>query len=143
MLYIYLCIEFVITTREVTLSGYVQTGVVTLNCELHGYQSSLSPPVWLDRNNNETNKYFLSMSRGSHTIILENGTTVPSIILSITIHNISPADEGNYTCRGVRGAESVTQLIIIVEDTTTLFTLPHLASVSPTNGIYGVLKAHI
>ncbi len=113
-------IEFVIAARE--MRGYVQTGEVSINCELHGYQSSLrlSPLAWLDLGGSEikeSDKYNLSMSDGPQTIILENGTTVPSIILRITINNISPADEGNYTCRGVRGAESVTQLIIIEEGT--------------------------
>ncbi len=130
-------IEFVTTARE--MRGYVQTGEVTLNCDLHGYQSSLYPPVWLDLSGSEITtsaKYTFSIFEGPHKIILENGTTVPSIILSIIIHNISPADEGNYTCRGARGAESVTQLIIVLEGTTVSpITLSHLTtSFSPTNG---------
>ncbi len=96
-------IEFVVAGPN---SEGSEIGEVTLNCELHGYQSSLTPPVWLDRNGceiiNASTKYTLSKFNGSQTIILESGTTVPSIILSITIHDISYADEGNYTCRGVR-----------------------------------------
>ena len=106
-------IERVITTPGV--SGYLQTGEVTLTCELHGYQSSLSSPVWLNTNGSETNdstKYTVSVCEGNNTITLQNGTIVPSIILSITIHNLSLADGGAYTCRGVRG-ESVTQLTIL------------------------------
>ncbi|XP_064396410.1 uncharacterized protein LOC135343335 [Halichondria panicea] len=105
--------EHVITTPDV--SGYLQTGEVTLTCELHGYQSSLSPPVWLNTNGSETNdstKYTVSVCEGNNTIILQNGTVVPSIIFNITIHNLSSADGGTYTCRGVRG-ESVTQLTIL------------------------------
>ncbi len=106
-------------TTEPIVRGYLQTGEVILDCELHGYQSSLTPPVWLDRNGSEiintSPKYTLSKFNGPHTIILENGTTVPSIILSITIHYISYEDEGNYTCRHSDGGESVTQLITIVE----------------------------
>ncbi len=45
-------------------------------------------------------------------MILQNGTVVPSIIFNIIIHNLSLADGGTYTCRGVRG-ESVTQLTIL------------------------------
>ncbi len=86
-----------------------------LTCELHGYQSSLSPPVWLNTNGSETNdstKYTVFVCEGLNTIILQNGTVFSSIILSITIHNLSSADGGTYTCRGVRG-ESVTQLTIL------------------------------
>ena len=71
--------------------------------------------MWLNTNGSETNdsaKYTVSVCEGNNTIILQNGTVVPSIILSITIHNLSSADERNYTCRGVRG-ESVTQLTIL------------------------------
>ena len=117
-------LEFV--DAELNSEGILHTGEVTLNCKLHGYQSSLTPPVWLDRNGSEiintSSKYTLSKFNGPQTIILENGTTVPSITLSITIHNISYDDEGNYTCRGVRGAENVTQLTIVegIISTTTL-----------------------
>ncbi len=108
-----LYIEHVITTPDV--SGYLLTGEISLTCELHDYQSSLSPPVWLNTNGSETNdstKYTVSVFEGNNTIILQNGTIVPSIILSITIHHLSSADGGTYTCRGVRG-ESVTQLTIL------------------------------
>ncbi len=106
--------EHVITTLDV--SGYLQTGEVTLPCELHGYQSSLSPPVWLNTNGSETNdsaKYTVSVCEGNNTIILQNGTVVPSIIFNITIHNLSSADGGTYTCRGVRGECHSTQLTIL------------------------------
>ncbi len=106
-------IEHVITAPDV--SGYLQTGEVILTCELHGYQSSLSPPVWLNTNGSETNdstKYTVFVCEGLNTIILQNGTVVSSIILSITIHKLSSVDVGNYTCRGVRG-ESITQLTIL------------------------------
>ena len=71
--------------------------------------------MWLNTNGSETNdstKYTVSVCEGNNTIILQNGTFVPSIILDITIHNLSLADGGTYTCRGVRG-ESVTQLTIL------------------------------
>ena len=71
--------------------------------------------MWLNTNGSETNdstKYTVSVFEGNNTIILQNGTVVLSIILSITIHNLSSVDGGTYTCRGVRG-ESVTQLTIL------------------------------
>ena len=72
--------------------------------------------MWLDLGGSEINtttKYTVSVCEGNNTIILQNGTVVPSIILDITIHNLSSADGGGtYTCRGVRG-ESVTQLTIV------------------------------
>ncbi len=71
--------------------------------------------MWLNTNGSEittTTKYTVSVREGNNTIILQNGTVVPSIILNITIHSLSSADGGNYTCRGLRG-ESVTQLVIV------------------------------
>ncbi len=71
--------------------------------------------MWLDSGGSEittTTKYTLSVCEGLNTIILQNGTVVPSIILDITIHHLSSADGGNYTCHGVR-KESVTQLTIL------------------------------
>ncbi len=67
-------------------------------------------------------KYTVSVCEGNNTIILQNGTIVPSIILDIKIHSLSSADGGNYTCHGVRG-ERVTQLTI-VEGTAPPTTLP-------------------
>ncbi len=93
-----------------------QTGEVTLTCELHGYQSSLSPPVWLDLGGSEitaTTKYTITSGEGGNTIVFENGTAIPSVIVSLTIRDLSLADGGTYTCRGVRGGESVTQLVIL------------------------------
>ena len=102
-----------ITASDV--SGYLQTGEVTLTCELHGYQSSFSPPVWLNTSGSEittSDKYTISSSDGVNTIVLENGTTLPSVVVSLTIHSLTSADEGDYTCRGSRGGESVSQLTI-------------------------------
>ena len=84
----------------------------TLTCELHGYQSSFSPPVWLNMNGSEiatSDKYTISSSNGVNTIVLENGTTLPSVLVSLTIHKLTTADEGDYTCHGTRG-ESVIRL---------------------------------
>ena len=105
--------EVIITAPDV--SGYLQTGEVTLTCELHGYQSSFSPPVWFNTSGNEittSDKYTISSSDGVNTIVLENGTTLPSVIVSLTIHSLTSADEGDYTCHGTRG-ESVSQLTVI------------------------------
>ncbi len=47
-----------------------------------------------------------------NTIVFENGITIPSVIVRLRIRDLSLADGGTYTCRGVRG-ESVTQLAIL------------------------------
>ncbi len=99
----YIYIEHVITTPDV--SGYLLTGEVTLTCELHGYRSSLSP-VWLNLDGSEittTMQYTITSGEGRNTIIFENGTAIPSVIVSLTIRDLSLADGGTYTCRGVRG----------------------------------------
>ena len=117
LLNVYCCpsyLEHVVSTSGVCGYDYLQTGEVTLTCELHGYQSSLSHPVWLDLGGSEitaSTKYSVTSGSGGNTIVFENGTAIPSVIVSLTIRDLSSADGGNYTCRGVRG-ESVTQLVI-------------------------------
>ena len=116
LLNVYCCpsfLEHVVSTSGVC--GYLQTGEVTLTCELHGYQSSLSPPVWLDLGGSEitaSTKYTITSGEGGNTIVFENGTAIPSVIVRLRIRDLSLADGGNYTCRGVGGGESVTQLVI-------------------------------
>ena len=121
--------EDIITAPDV--SGYLQTGEVTLTCELHGYQSSFSPPVWLNSSGSEittSDKYTISSSDGVNTIVLENGTTLPSVVVSLTIHSLTSADEGDYTCRGTRGGESVSRLTIRIHEGT----VPPITTPPPT-----------
>ena len=114
------------------------TKEVTLTCELHGYQSSFSPPVWLNMNGSEittSDKYTISSCDGVNTIVLENGTTLPSVAVSLTIHYLMLADNGSYIRRGTR-EETVAQLNIHSEETappttpppttclTTMYTIP-------------------
>ncbi len=116
-----LLMSFVYTEKIITVPdarGYLQTGEVTLSCELHGYQLSLTPPVWLDLSGSATTTSpkctvsTVSSGEGGRTIILEDGTTVPSMTVSLIIRDLSLADEGNYTCRG-SNSQSVTQLFIV------------------------------
>ena len=98
------------------MCGYRHTNEINLTCELHGYQSSLSPPVWLNTNGSEvttTTKYTITSGEGLNVIVFEDGTAIPSVIVRLTILDLSLADGGTYTCRGVRGRESVTQLAIL------------------------------
>ena len=74
--------------------------------------------MWLDLGGSEITactKYNITSGSGGNTIVFENGTAIPSVIASLTIQNLSLADGGTYTCRGVRGRESVTQLVIAEE----------------------------
>ena len=93
--------------------------MVMLVCHLHGYQTSLFPPVWFNSGDQlmQSPKHTLNVSQGNGDIILENGTILPSLMITLTIHNLSTADEGNYTCRGLR-EESVTQLTVLPPPTT-------------------------
>ena len=103
--------EVLITSPEVNATCDQQ---VTLTCELYGYQPLLSLPVWLVNDSELTvsDKLSLNYSEGVHSLVLENGSSLPSVVVTLTIHNVSMADGGNYTCRGVR-EESVTRLTVI------------------------------
>ena len=72
--------------------------------------------MWLDLGGSEittTTKYTITSGEGLNTIISENGITNPSVIVRLRILDLSLADGGTYTCRGVRGGESVTQFAIL------------------------------
>ena len=106
-------------TFQMTSSNIIQPSADDLrrgSTELVCTVSSEGSYVWQWKRDNAIieNKgdYRITMCEGNNTIILQNGTVVPSIIFNITIHNLLSADGGNYTCRGVRG-ESVTQLTIV------------------------------
>ncbi len=90
--------------------------------------------MWLDLGGSEITactKYTITSGSGGNTIVFENGTAIPSVIVSLTIQNLSLADGGTYTCRGVRGGESVTQLAIL-EETAPLTTPPPHTTTPPS-----------
>ena len=119
------------------VSGYLQTGEVTLTCELHGYQSSFSPPVWLNSEGvgiSSSDKYTISYRDAENMIVLEDGTTLPSVVVSLTIHNLTSTDEGNYTCRGIRG-DRVSQLTLISTTSSTPLTQPTTRALVVQQGI--------
>ena len=70
-----------------------------------------------------SDKYNINSSDGVNTIVLENGTTLPSVVVSLIIHNLMLADNGSYICRGTR-EETVAQLTIHSEGTAPLTTSP-------------------
>ncbi len=116
-----------------------------MTCELHGYQSSLSPPVWLNTNDSEiitTTKYTITSGEGLNVIVSENGITNPSVIVMLRIRDLSLADGGTYTCRGVRGGKDVTHLAILegIAPPST----PPLTSLAPSNVllpiVYGLVS---
>ena len=75
--------------------------------------------MWLKLNGSEittSDKYTISSSVGVNTIVLENGTTLPSVVVSLTIHNLKLADEGNYTCRG--SGEATISMLAVQRGTT-------------------------
>ena len=116
------------------LCGCEKSQAITYDCELYGYQlSSFTPPVWLNMNGSEittSDKYTISSSAGVNTIVLENGTTLPSVIVSLTSHNLTSADEGDYTCRGTRGESVIRLTACTVKETPPTTSLP----VCPSQG---------
>ncbi len=89
---------------------------VTLVCELYGYSIVPSPPLWVDPWGNHltvSTRFNITTSVGNKSIVLENGTTVFSMIVTLVIGNLSLADEGNYTCKGDR-EESVTLVTVVI-----------------------------
>ena len=113
------------------MAGFRDTGEVVISCELHGYQSSITPPVWLNKDlsriTDTINKYTITEDQGTNTVVLENGTAVPSLIVRLTIRQLGPEDAGIYTCcSGTE--ESMTQLTIM-EGTAPPTTVP-----PPTTG---------
>ncbi len=85
-------------------------------CQVHGYLTTLLPPLWVDLRGNlltNSSRVTVGTSEGSKSIVLANGTTVPSIVVTVTIRNLSLADEGNYTCKGDRG-RSVTLVTVVI-----------------------------
>ena len=120
------------------MAGFRDTGEVVLSCELHGYQlSNLSATslVWLNKDLSgitNTTKYTITQDQGSNTIVFENGTVLPSLIVRLTIYQLGPEDAGIYTCRS--GAEeSVTQLTIM-EGTAPSTTVPPSTTATTVNG---------
>ncbi len=129
------------------MCGYRHTEEVTLTCELHGYQSSLSPPVWLNTSGSEItastkSKYTITSGKGLNVIVSENGITNPSVIVRLRIRDLSLAGGGTYTCRGVRGGKDVTHLAILegIAPPST----PPLTSLAPSNVllpiVYGLVS---
>ena len=90
---------------------------MTLSCEVYGYATFSSAPVWTSDNEanfTNTSKYNMSISNGSNSLICDNGLSKPSIVSSLVIDHVSMQDEGGYIC-SVEGASSViTQLSVVM-----------------------------
>ena len=108
------------------LVGYLDGGEVELTCEVHGVLRSTNPPTWLNSNGSTIDsscplKYTVTHSSltSQLSILLSNGSKVPSLRSILIIKQLDEGDEGQYTCV-VEGNSSVVALLIQTRSTTTL-----------------------
>ena len=97
---------------------------MALKCEVLGYSrnSTLPMPSWTTSSGadfSNISKYFITIHDGDNTLIYPNGTTGPSIVLTLFIYHPNFADEGNYTCSNERN-QSTTELTISTDPSPTL-----------------------
>ena len=78
-----------------------------------------------------SDKHSLTYSEGVHTLVFENGSSLASAVVTLTVYNVTMADGGSYTCRGARG-ESVTQLTVITLLEVVPFSTALLVASTPT-----------
>lgn len=84
-----------------SISAVESDDSVSLNCEVYGYAAFLNPQMWTDNDGariTANDKYGLSLTSGSDTLVYANGTRRPSILSTLTIRSVSLQDEGNYRC---------------------------------------------
>ena len=108
------------------LVGYLDGGEVELTCEVHGVLRSIDSPTWLNSNGSPIDsscpvKYnVIHHSLTSQlSILLSNGSKVPSLRSILIIKQLEEGDEGQYTC-AVEGNSSVVALLIQTRSTATL-----------------------
>jgi len=102
-----LCAHAVVVDTQETVTGYTDDGVVVLTCEVYGYLRSNNLTVeWLRETGGtrqplqNTQKYTIEYSNGSHLIQNPDGTTTARqrTVANLTIHQLAPADAGRYIC---------------------------------------------
>ena len=103
------------------VTGYLDEGQTELTCEVHGFLRSTDSPKWLSINGSQidpsSSKYFITSSETSQPAILtSDGSSVPGLRSTLTISQLSVADEGNYTCV-VDGNSTVVHLSIVAGPT--------------------------
>ena len=101
------------------VNGYMNTGEVTLTCEVYGFLRSTNPLRWLDGEGNplaDSAKYTITSSTSSRpAILVSSGSSTEGQRSTLTINQLSKEDEGNYTC--VADGNSTTILLVVLPGT--------------------------
>lgn len=107
---------YVATLHVEPSTGFIGEGFVILSCEVSGYTSSSSPPMWAaDSGANLTDpaKFAIDFRSGdSNSLIYPNGSVGPGVVSTLTINQLSAEDGGGYTC-SFGGRTLVSQLTIM------------------------------
>ena len=89
-----------------------------LTCEIHGFLRSTALPMWLNGNGSPIDsscplKYGVnySISTSKLSMLISDGSVVPSLRSTLTIKQLEEGDEGQYICM-VEGNSSVVTLVI-------------------------------
>ena len=106
----------VIMDVPATMNGYLDSGQVTLTCEVYGFLQSTNPLKWLDGEGNllsDSAKYTITHSASSRpSVLVSSRTRTEGQRLTLTINQLSKEDEGNYTC--VADGNSTTTLLRVM-----------------------------
>ena len=120
----------VIMDVPATMNGYLNSGHVTLTCEVYGFLRSTNPLKWMDGEGNlltNSAKYMIMSTTSSQpAVLVPSRTSTEGQRSTLTINQLSDGDEGNYTC--VADGNSTTILLQVIPGsapTTTMSSKSH------------------
>ena len=80
-----------------------------LTCEVYGYPRDSSPPKWSSPGRDLTTcKFNTNLSNADKLLSNSSVSSEESVVLQLKITDITPADEGEYTCSVNGESETLT-----------------------------------